>query len=397
MKKRLLVTGIIVLSLMLLSGAACTCKGEEAEGVNEVKFGIGLPLTGLMGTIVGWPAKYGFEFAAEKIGEFTVAGESYRWNLIIEDNQWGGMGGVSTATKFIYEDEVKIMHQAGADAAATAQYICEEAGVLLDVAGAGPDVLGPDKPHIFHTSPTYVLHTPAFFHWLTSHYPEVKTVAIAMSDDEIGHGIADAAILAAEHFGYDVVSEDYYPPETWEFSHLANKLVRKNPDLVIGSVLTLAPMKDMGWDGLTAFIGWTSGFGDLAGWDNVQGFLIYQPNPLGADQPQAVRDFAREFREQYKASFTMAAWYGATVLYVMTEALQKAGTVDDVDKIIEALETETFDTMVGPLSYGGEELDGIGHMLVWPAPIAEIRDHSYHVIAEYTPEEAEALAIEVYK
>ena len=397
MKKRLLVTAIIVLSLMLPTSAACTCKGEEAEGVKEVKFGIGLPLSGLMATIVGIPAKYGFEFAAEKIGEFTVAGESYRWNLIILDNHWGGAGGVATATKLIYEDEVKIMHQAGADAAAAAQDICEEAGVLLDVAGAGLAVLGPDKPHTFHTSPTYVLHTPVFFHWLTSAYPEVKTVAIAMSDDELGYAVADAAVPAAEHFGYDVVTVDYYPPETMEFYPLATKLVSKDPDLVIGHVLTLKPMKEMGWDGLTAFIGWTSGFGDIAGWENVQGFLIYQPNPLGGDQPKPVRDLAREFRERYGASFTMCVWYGATILYVMTEALQKAGTVDDVDKIIEMLETETFDTTVGPLKYGGEELDGIGHMLVWPAPIAEIRDHSYHVIAEYTPEQAEALAIEVYK
>jgi branched-chain amino acid transport system substrate-binding protein len=397
MKKRLLVTVFIVLSLILLSSGAFACKGEQAGGVKEVKFGVGLPLTGLMALICGVPAEYGFEFAADKIGEFEVAGETYRWKLIILDNQWGGQGGVATSYRLIYEDGVKLMHQAGADAARSAQYICEEAGVLLDVAGAGLDVLGPDKPHIFQTSPTYVIHTSAFFDWLSINHPEVKTVAIGMTDDEIGHAVGEAVIPAAEHYGYDVVLEEYYPPEWTEYSHVATKLASKNPDLVFGSVYTLRPMKDMGWDGLTAFIGWTSGFGDYAGWDYAQGFLIYQPNPLGSAQPQMLKDFAREFRERYNASFTMCAWYGAMILYVMTEALQQAGTVDDVDRIMEVLETGTFDTMIGSLSYGGEELDGIGHMLLWPAPIAEISDHSYHVIAEYTAEEAEALAIEVYK
>jgi len=156
-------------------------------------------------------------------------------------------------------------------------------------------------------------------------------------------------------------------------------------------------MKEMGWDGLTAFIGWSKSFGDFAGWDNVQGFLLYQPNPMGEGLPQAVRDFAADFRDQYGAEFTMCAYYGATIMQVLTEAVKKAGTVDDVDKIIAVLETETFDTMVGPLKYGGEGLVGIGHMLLWPATIAEIRDHAYHVIAEFTAEDAEALAVEVYK
>lgn len=395
MKKWLVVAAVVVLCLALAFSAACGGKGKPA--VEEVKIGFGLPLSGLMGNLVGFPAKLGLELAAEKIGEFTVAGESYRWKPIIENNQWTGAGGVATATKLIFDDGVKIMHQAGSDAGAAAQAICEESGVLLDIAGGGIELLGPDKPYTFHTSPTYVVHTPTFFHWLTTAHPEVRTVAIAMSDDDIGHAVADAAIPAAEHFGYQVVTVDYYPPDTVEFYPLATKLVSMNPDLVIGSVQTLKPMKEMGWDGLTAFIGWSKSFGNFAGWDNVQGFLVYQPNPMGEGLPQAVRDFATDFRDQYRAEFTMGAYYAATIMQVLTEAVKKAGTVDDVDKIIAVLETETFDTMAGPLKYGGEGLDGVGHMLLWPATVAEIRDHSYHVIADFTPEEAEALAVEAYE
>ena len=395
MKKWLVVAAIMVLCLALVIGVACGGGGGPA--VKEVKISFGLPLSGLMGNIVGIPAKLGLELAAEKIGEFTVAGESYRWKPIIEDNQWTSAGGVATATKLIFGDRVKIMHQAGSDAGAAAQAICEESGVLLDIAGGEMGLLGPDKPHTFHTSPTYVVHTPVFFHWLTTAHPEVRTVAIAMSDDEIGHAVADAAIPAAEYFGYQVVTVDYYPPATVEFYPLATKLVSMDPDLVIGSVLTLKPMKEMGWDGLTAFIGWSSAFGNFAGWENVQGFLVYQPNPMGEKLPQAVSEFAADFRRHYGAEFTMCAYYAATILQVLTEALKKAGTVDDVNKIISVLETETFDTMVGPLRYGGEGLVGVGHMLLWPAPIAEIRDHAYQVIAEFTPEEAETLAVEVYK
>ncbi|GAI96684.1 unnamed protein product [marine sediment metagenome] len=127
-----------LLAILLLSTFACGGGGEEEGGVKEVKLGIGLPLSGFVGTVVGIPAMNAFELANEKIGEFTVAGQRYRWDLIIEDNLWTGAGGVATATKFIYEDGVKIMHQSGADAAGAAQTICEEAGVLMNMSTAPP-------------------------------------------------------------------------------------------------------------------------------------------------------------------------------------------------------------------------------------------------------------------
>jgi hypothetical protein len=79
-------------------------EGEEA-GVKKLKFGIGLPLTGAYAAFAGLPAKYGFEFANDKIGEFIVNGERYRWDLIFEDNLLSTAGGVASANKFIYEQD----------------------------------------------------------------------------------------------------------------------------------------------------------------------------------------------------------------------------------------------------------------------------------------------------
>jgi len=135
----------------------------------------------------------------------------------------------------------------------------------------------------------------------------------------------------------------------------------------------------------------------LAGWDNVEGLLVYQPNPFGEELPQEVKDFAAEYEARYDEEFTMSSYYPATMLYVLTEALKQAGTVDDVDRVIEALETETFDTWIGSLRFGGQELVGVDHLLMWPAPIAEIEDRDYHVIFEMSADEAETLAVEVYK
>ena len=395
MKNWLSVAAIVVFCLALVIGIAC--KGGEEEGVKEVKLGIGLPLSGFYGTVVGIPAMNAFELANEKIGEFTVAGERYRWNLIIEDNLWTGAGGVATATKFIFEDRVKMMHQSGADAAGAAQTICEESGVLMDMSTVPPELLGAGKPHSIQICPTYLVHTAVLFQYVTTAYPEVKTVAIAMDDSGFGHAVGEAAIDAAPYFGLDVVGVEWIPVGTTEYYPLATKLVDINPDLIICTVLTLQPMQELGYEGLTAYIAWAGSYGEWIGYENYQGAMIYQPNPYGADLPQEVRDFFIEIEERYGDEPSMGPYFTATILFVMTEVLKKAGTVDDVDRILEMIETETFDTWIGPVHFGGEELVGVNNIMLWPAAVHEIRGEEYTLVFEMSPDEAYELAVEVYK
>ena len=397
MKKWASVAAIVVLCLALVIGIACGGGEEEGGGVKEVKFGFGGPLSGLSGAVIGLPAKQGIELAAETIGEFTVAGERYRWKVIVEDNMWTSAGGVATATKLIYEDGVKIMHQSGGDAGMSAQAICEESGVLLDISGGGITALGPDRPHTFQTSPTYIMHTPVLFQWLTTAHPEVQRVGAVNQDDQTGHMVADAFVSSAEYFGLEVVANEFVPSGTTEFYPVGTKVVAADPELVEIYPGTGWPeLKELGYEGLGAHVLWSTSAGDTAGWDNVQGFLAYQPNPFG-EMSQELKDFCAAFEDRYGTELTMGPLYAATIVYIFTEAMQKAGTVDDVDKIIDVLEAETFDTWVGPIKYGGEGLVGIGHVALWPAYVAEISDHDYNVIYEMSAEEAEALAIEVFK
>jgi hypothetical protein len=102
MKKWFSIAAVVVLCLALVIGAACGGGKEKEEGVTELKFGIGLPLSGITGAIVGIPCKHALELAAEKIGVFEVGGGQYRWKVIFEDNHYSAEGGVSSATKFIY-------------------------------------------------------------------------------------------------------------------------------------------------------------------------------------------------------------------------------------------------------------------------------------------------------
>jgi ABC-type branched-subunit amino acid transport system substrate-binding protein len=395
MKRWLSFSAIAVLCLSLVISVACG-GGEEEEGVKEVKFGIGMPLSGLYG-FVGIPALHAIELANEKIGEFTVAGETYCWKLITEDNMMTGAGGVASATKLIFEDGVKLMHQAGTDPSGASQTICEESGVLLDMGYAPRELMGPDKPRSTQINPIFLVDTPVLFQWVTTAYPEVKTLAIALSDNAFGHSIGEAAVDAAPYFGLEVVAVEWIPVGLTELYPLATKLADINPDLIICDVITLQPMREMGYEGRSAYTGWVEAFGEYIGYENYQGGMIYQANPYGADLPQEVRDLSVELEQRHGEDFSQFAYYLTTILFVMTEVLKKAGTVDDVDRILETIHTETFDTWIGPVHFAGEELIGINNIMLWPAAVHEIRGEEYTLVFEMSLDEAYALAVEVYK
>jgi branched-chain amino acid transport system substrate-binding protein len=395
MKRWVSITAIVVLCLALVIGVACG-GGEKEEGVKEVKLGYATALSGFLGTIIGLPAQRGVELANEQIGVFAVGGEQCRWKIIFEDNAYTTSGGLATATKFIYEDGVKLMRQSGADSGMTAQVLCEGEGVLLD-ASAGLDFLGPNNPYSIYLDPLYQMPLPSFFRWLVTAHPEVKTVAIVQGDDLTGHGIADSAEKSAEYYGFEVVAKEFIPAGTTELFPLATKLVAKDPDLIVGGLLVMTPMQEMGWHGLIVDAGWSEVVGEYAGWDNVQGVLIWAQNPFGEELPQAVKDFKAEYEEQYNEELTGGPFWAYIRLNVLTDILKKAGTVDDMDRILEVIEAGThFDTPLGPLGFGGGELVGINHLLLWPVWILEIRDHEPHIVEWVDSDEVYELACEVY-
>lgn len=395
MKKWLSVVAVVVLCLALVIGVACG-EGEETAEVKELKIGIGTPMSGVLGAVIGMPAKDAFELANEKIGEFTVAGQKYRWDLIFEDNLMTAAGSVAVTTKFVFDHNVDFMHHAGGGAGMAAIPTCEEKGIILDMAGGDPSVFT-GHPFAFQVAATWALNIPPLFDWLTQDHPEVKRVAVSVPDNETGVAVADACAAAAQHYGLDVVASELVPIEMTEQYPIATKLMTKNPDLVLGATTLLEAMWEMGYDGLAASYYWLESYVEDTGWDLCQGYLTLMPNPIGDVWPEAMA-FAEEYEDRFGAELTPAAFWAGNVMYVLTSALEQAGTVDDNEKIVETLETGTFDTMVGPLKYGGQALNGVGHLLVWPSPILEVvGEGEYRVVAMYTPEETEAIAAEVYK
>jgi branched-chain amino acid transport system substrate-binding protein len=396
LKKWLLVVANVVLCLALVAGVACG-GGEEEEGVKEVKFGVGIPLSGIYGAVLGIPQRQGYELAADLIGEFTVAGQSYKWKPIFENNGWSSEGGVASGTKLIFDDGVKIMTQCGGDSAVAAQTLCEQSGVILFTIGVPMEAFGPDKHHTFQPQPGPYPQAAALFKYISEARPEMKTAAAIGETGTTGTMLAEAVADAAEYFGLEWVGTEYFDPlGATEFYPIATKMMTRDPDMCYMDTRPLVPMRELGWEGTSFFGLWATSYGEGMDSEDMDGYLCYYPAPYGEGLPEAIKEITAEYEQRFSVEFDQMALYSVLQLYFLTDALKKAGTVDDVDQIIATLETETFDSPIGPVKFGLEDLDGIGHQCLMPCQVGEIRDGEYHRVFELSTEEGEALAMEIW-
>jgi len=390
---------LVVFCLALVIGAACGGGGdeEEEEGVTKLKFGIGIPMTGAGGAAVGLPAEAAFSMAAEQVDVFEVGGKKYEWKLIFEDNLFTIAGGNASTLKLIHDHHVDFMHQAGADPGLAAVAITEAYGMLLDTAGADWSDFSPEHPYFYQTSATWSLHAPALFHWLKDAHPELHTVAFVAADDRTSHRGADAIRASAEYYGFEMVFEDYYPSGTVEFSYIVTAMSPHDPDILLSNPIDLVVMlKERGWDGLGLSWYWTDAPAEKVGWENVEGMILSLPFAIGDHWPDAIT-FREEYEYRYGLEFGPAAFWAANIIFVLTDVLRQAGTVDDMEKILETMKTGKFDTMVGPLGFGLEALNGIGNVAIYPTPIMRVTGRmEYELLHLYTAEETEEMMLEVY-
>jgi ABC-type branched-subunit amino acid transport system substrate-binding protein len=402
MKKWLSLAAIAVFCLSQVVGIACSGGQEEQEAVTEIKIGIGVPLSGLAGAVMGIPCQSGMELMAERISVFEVGGKQYRWKVITEDNEGGtAAGGVASTSKFIFDYDVDFVFQAGGGASLGAQRLCEESGILIDMGTCRSDAFGPDHPYSIQTAPCLITHVACFYDWLAREHPEVKRIVVASYDDPVAIAYAEAyESNMHEYFGFE--SEIVWIPQgTTEYYPVATSVMMLDPDLVIASPGVLNAVWDMGYKRLTAQYGPIMNQGQLeqAGWDDCKGMIFFFPEWYGTEQvwPEAV-DLAMEYEARYHSEMGTVAFTGSIVLETLTSALQEAGTVDDMDKVMDTIESRTtFDSMVGPVYYGGEAFVGTNCMLMWPVAIWEVvGEREYKLLGYYGPEEAEATAAEAW-
>ncbi|MEX1255674.1 MAG: ABC transporter substrate-binding protein [Dehalococcoidia bacterium] len=331
----------------------------------EVTWGAMFEETGALAGF-GVPVKDGLTMAVQEInaaGGFQVGDTIYTIKLAEKDTRTEVPRSLDVTRELIQDDGIKIIWGPAAAGDPETTQLSQEAGVLHICACPGREVtsltsveeMEENAPYAFQTiaAPSKFLAPGA--RNTKEDYPQFTTFATICANSETGKAFCQFFTDAYEAAGFEKVGEELVPALTTDFNVYLTSLKENDPDLILNFF-------DAGTDQLTLLKqSWQQDVGEyyigvelpydlwegLVGGKGIRDKIV----SLGAaprGHAQYTSEKARSFFEdKYKVLKDLPpAAFGALLTYdpayMLIAAMQRAGTVDDVEKIAQALEEVHF-------------------------------------------------------
>jgi len=403
MKKSFFSATILMITVMVI-GMFSMCGTAVAEEPIIINVAIISPLSGPAGPWgqVGLDVYEAWLELFNKEG-FRVNGKLYNFKNINYDSLNTPEGGAACAKRAIFEDKVKFIVGHWDTSFLAVSAISNPAKVIL-IARNGNEAVGggaynPEK------MPYVVFGTPSHEKFLSdikaivAAYPNYKRIGI--SDSTLGKGV-----------GWDYVDRDltaagirfhheWYPFGTQDYSPYITRFKEAGCDVIYGAgdVLAAIMITKQRWDmGLKYIKTGTAGglldpkmYIDVSGYDASQGFIAQHANPLDYKKTKVNPKFIKMFREvqdmvskKQGKPFNYTAWtdWGCAHMQILAQAMMKAGSVDDPDKIMNAIRGGTFDTMAGKYTMSGAKTYGSPIVFGNPGCISIIKGNKEVYLSE---------------
>ena len=332
-----------------------------AAGQDVVKIGDIEAQTGALNTY-GWMSSQGVRMAADEInkaGGFQVAGKTYKIELINPDTQGNPQQALIQLKKMIEEDKTRYVFGPfltnvfkGIEG-----YAKQHSSEFLLMGGATQIHYELGKPGNDYLMRTWNWDAgPSGFGTLMVDYLKkkgVKKVAMLMQNDAFGHVAADIYREAFKTAGIEF-KENWFEPATKDYSAVLAKISADKPDYLFPGY-TDAVLYDIVQQatqlGLTKFWLVRGSLGPaLKNKDYIDDYVAYIPKYF--EDAEKNEPKVKKFIEAYKAFYGKDFPYDQAPLcssscydhvYMLVEAMKKAGTVDDVAKVKQALMSFTYE------------------------------------------------------
>jgi len=371
------------------------CGMGQAWGQDVLKLGVIAPLSG---TGAGWglALRAGAELASDDTnakGGLEVAGKKYKISVIPYDDKYQGQAAADAANRLIFMDKVKfIIGPMGSAAGLAAQEITEVNKVLFVGNSFTTKFLGAKKLYSFRTTMTMAEFSLPMLKYLKEKYPNAKRMAILGPNDETGYEVTGFNLKAHEAVGHEIVFRDYFERGTVDFMPILNKVFALKPDVLNldGSNpgdcgLIVKQARQMGYKGMIIKVGGpgTPEMLKVAGKDFMEGFIYY--SPINPDDPK-IQEITKKYNAKFPPpmnGFTPQFYDGTLWLF---EAIKKAGTLTDTEKVKAALEGLSFNGVyTGAMSWTGKADYGIDHQVKFPFYVMVVKDGKEVVLGRVTP------------
>ena len=333
-----------------------------ASAQNVVKIGEIEAQTGSLNTY-GWMGSQGMRMAVDEInkaGGFQVAGKTYKLELVNPDTQGNPQQALIQLKKMLEEDKIKYVFgpfltnvYKGIEG-----YARQHDGQFLMMGGATQIHFELGKPGNGYLVRTWNWDAGASgFGTLMVDYLKkkgVKKVAMLMQNDAFGHVAADIYREAFKSAGIEF-QENWFEPGSKDYSAVLAKISAGKPDYLFPGY-TDAVLYDIVQQatqlGLTKFWLVRGSLGPaLKNKDYIDDYVAYIPKYFEEAQntEPKVKKFVEAYKEYYKTKdfpYDQAPLCSSSCydhVFMLVEAMKRAGTVDDVAKVKQALESFTYE------------------------------------------------------
>jgi len=351
-------------------------------------------ISALSGPAAAWGVAIAraLRMASEEIGTFTVAGQSYKWEIIDYDHKYNPADAVSAVNKAIYSDDVRYGCIQGSGIHPPILPLLRQ-NYFLDfgmIAG-GKNITNPENPSVFRIMASSDQLITTFFDDVYRMY-NIKRVALIVPNDEMGK--ADWSLMKKLHEerkpNVEIVAEEFFERGLSDFYPALKRMLAKKPDLIFsdaaptGTIALIAKQsRELGFNG--PIYNPTGALEAKSLWEAAgkgsDGVLV--PRVWAKAPNKLYADFERKWEEKFKEPVLGLAPEVYPLLFWTLDAMKKANSVEN-EKVVKALYDTPFkDHPFGPASWGGLKTYGIKTQIVYPIPLSELKDGKWtHVMVK---------------
>jgi branched-chain amino acid transport system substrate-binding protein len=341
-----------------------------AQGAAPIKIGFGMALTGPL-AVNGQQALLGAQIWAEEVNaKGGLLGRQVQ--LVNYDDQSNPSTIPGIYTKLLDVDKVDIVVSGYATnmIAPAIPIVMQKGKVFISLFGL--DANAEFKyPKYFSFIPTAGPNpkqtlTEGFFQVAAAQNPKPQTIAIAAEDAEFSRNASEGARANAKQYGFNIIYDKTYPPNTTDFSPIIRAIQAANADLVVvcsyplSSVGMLLSANELGlkpkmFGGAMVGLQATALKNKLK--SHLNGVVNYDNWVPSPKMMAPAADFFQKYQARAPGlgidplGYYLGGW-GYARMQLLASAITGAKSIDD-DKLADYMRNHAFDTiMVNGIKFG---------------------------------------------
>jgi branched-chain amino acid transport system substrate-binding protein len=338
----------------LIVAVVATLVAASPAAAQNILIGVSTPVTGPAAVASEWE-RWGVDLAVEEInGSGGLLGRKVE--TMILDNKCNPSEGVNVANRLVEAKVVAVIGSHCSSVHLAVMPIIKQAKVpMITGIASNPQITEQSgvggNEWAFRISPSDQTMMDALGKFLGAK-KLFKTVAIVGEDTDFGRGGADAFKAVADKAGVTIVSTDFHPQNTPDYTSILTRLQQRRPDAVaifqIGgdSINFLRSAMQFGvqipYTGRIELGGRNQQIIEAGGMEGSVGAWTYSSE---IDTPDN-KAFAAKIKSRHNATPYLQTWGSYDSLRIVAQAIRDAGSTDTT-AVRDAIKKMTFTTVFG--------------------------------------------------